>query len=87
MEKVTMYCTSLCRYCLMAERLLEKKGVRDIEKIFVDPEQSLRTEMIQRTGRRTVPQIFIGATHIGGFDDLADLDKQGKLDLLLAGES
>jgi glutaredoxin 3 len=80
-----MYCTSFCRFCTMAERLLENKGVGDIEKIFVDPQQELRTEMIERTGRRTVPQIFIGETHVGGYDDLAELERRGELDRLLAG--
>lgn len=85
MPKVVMYCTSFCRFCQMAELLLKKKGVNDIEKIFVDPQQELRTEMIERTGRRTVPQIFIGETHVGGYDDLAELEKKGQLDILLSG--
>lgn len=89
MVKVVMYCTSLCRFCQMAELLLKKKGVNDIdiEKIFVDPQQELRTEMIERTGRRTVPQIFIGETHVGGYDDLAEMEKKGQLDILLSGGS
>jgi glutaredoxin 3 len=67
----------------MAEKLLQKKGVARIEKIFVSPEQSLRTEMIEKTGRRTVPQIFIGETHVGGYDELSELEKKGELEELL----
>jgi glutaredoxin 3 len=82
---VVMYSTAVCPYCTMAERLLTAKGVANIEKIRVDllPEQ--RAEMMQKTGRRTVPQIYIGDTHVGGFDDLSALDRQGKLDPLLQG--
>lgn len=78
-----MYTTAVCPYCNMAERLLKSKGVKEIEKIFVDRDPALREEMMARTGRRTVPQIFIGNTHIGGYDDTAALDKTGKLDELL----
>lgn len=80
-----MYSTGVCPYCIMAERLLKSKGVDNIEKIRVDllPEQ--RAEMMQKTGRRTVPQIYIGDTHVGGFDDLSALDHAGKLDPLLKG--
>jgi glutaredoxin 3 len=78
-----MYLTGSCPYCLMAERLLRAKGVAVIEKIRVDLEPARIGEMIERTGRRTVPQIYIGATHIGGYDDLAALDRAGKLDALL----
>jgi glutaredoxin 3 len=67
----------------MAERLLRAKGIEDIEKIRVDLEPQLRGEMMQKTGRRTVPQIYIGETHVGGFDDLSALDRAGKLDALL----
>jgi glutaredoxin 3 len=67
----------------MAERLLKAKGVEVIEKIRVDMEPELRAEMMQKTGRRTVPQIYIGDTHVGGFDDLSALDRAGKLDPLL----
>jgi glutaredoxin 3 len=67
-----------------AERLLEAKGVAEIEKIRVDLDPQQRAEMMQKTGRRTVPQIFIGGTHVGGYDDLAALDRSGKLDPLLA---
>ena len=79
-----MYSTGVCPYCIQAERLLKAKGVAEIEKIRVDllPEQ--RAEMMAKTGRRTVPQIYIGDTHVGGFDDLSALDRAGGLDLLLA---
>lgn len=79
-----MYSTGACPYCRMAERLLESKGVM-IEKIRVDLEPERRREMMDRTGRRTVPQIYIGATHVGGYDDLAALDQAGGLDPLLKG--
>ncbi|HEY6774118.1 MAG TPA: glutaredoxin 3 [Oxalicibacterium sp.] len=82
---VTMYSTGVCPYCLMAERLLKTKGVAEIEKIRVDLQPELRAAMMEKTGRRTVPQIYIGDTHVGGFDDLHALDRAGKLDPLLAG--
>jgi len=78
-----MYITGLCPYCSMAERLLQAKGVEHIEKIRVDLEPGLRVEMMKRTRRRTVPQIYIGDTHVGGFDDLSALDRAGRLDSLL----
>ncbi|MBL8517087.1 MAG: glutaredoxin 3 [Betaproteobacteria bacterium] len=84
MATVRMYSTAVCPYCNMAERLLTSKGVQHIEKLRVDADPALREEMMQRTGRRTVPQIFIDDKHIGGFDDLAALDKAGGLDPLLA---
>lgn len=84
--KVLMYSTAVCPYCVRAEQLLKSKGVTEIEKIRVDIEPALREEMMQRTGRRTVPQIYIGTTHVGGFDDLAALDRAGRLDPLLAGD-
>lgn len=84
MATVRMYSTAVCPYCNMAERLLTSKGVQHIEKIRVDTDPALREEMMQRTGRRTVPQIFIDDQHIGGFDDLSALDKAGGLDPLLA---
>lgn len=84
MAKVRMYSTGVCPYCNMAERLLTSKGVEHIEKLRVDTDPALREEMQERTGRRTVPQIFIDDQHIGGFDDLAALDKAGGLDPLLA---
>ncbi|MCL6555894.1 MAG: glutaredoxin 3 [Burkholderiales bacterium] len=85
MAKVIMYCTAVCPYCNMAERLLTRKGVTQIEKIRVDLDPARREEMMARTGRRTVPQIYIGDYHVGGFDDLSALDQEGKLDALLAG--
>jgi glutaredoxin 3 len=81
---VRMYSTAVCPYCIMAERLLGSKGVQSIEKLRVDLDPALREEMMQRTGRRTVPQIFIDDLHVGGFDDLSALDKSGGLDPLLA---
>jgi glutaredoxin 3 len=84
MAKVLMYSTGVCPFCLMAERLLRAKGVADIEKVRVDIEPGRRDEMMQRTGRRTVPQIYVGDKHVGGYDDLAALDRAGGLDPLLA---
>ncbi|AYH42801.1 glutaredoxin 3 [Azoarcus sp. DN11] len=81
--KIRMYATAVCPYCVRAEQLLRRKGVQDIEKIRVDQDPARRDEMISITGRRTVPQIFIGETHVGGCDDLYDLEHQGKLDALL----
>jgi len=83
---VLMYSTGVCPYCLMAERLLKAKGVEEIEKVRIDLDPEQRTQMMQKTGRRTVPQIYIGGTHVGGFDDLSALDRAGKLDPLLRGE-
>jgi glutaredoxin 3 len=83
---ITMYATGVCPYCIQAERLLKAKGVKDITKIRVDLDMARREEMMQRTGRRTVPQIFIGERHVGGYDDLAALEHAGKLAGLLAGE-
>ncbi|MDR0587503.1 MAG: glutaredoxin 3 [Burkholderiales bacterium] len=84
MPKVTMYSTRVCPYCVRAEQLLKSKGVTDIDKILVDEHPEKRVEMMTRTGRRTVPQIYIGDTHVGGFDDLSALDREGKLVPLLA---
>lgn len=84
-KEVNMYCTAVCPYCQMAEALLKQKGVREIVKIRVDLDPALREEMVRRTGRRTVPQIFIGGTHVGGYDDLAALNRAGRLEALLAG--
>ena len=81
--RVLMYCTAICPFCVRAEELLKSKGVQAIEKVRVDLEPERRQEMMQRTGRRTVPQIFIDETHIGGFDDLYALDRAGKLDPIL----
>jgi len=83
--RVLMYSSGVCPYCIMAERLLKSKGVETIEKIRIDLEPEQRAEMMQKTGRRTVPQIYIGDTHVGGFDDLSALDRLGKLDPLLKG--
>ncbi len=84
MPHVKMYCTAVCPYCQMAEKLLNKKGITDIEKIRVDLDPVQREEMMRITNRRTVPQVFIGERHIGGFDDLSALDAEGGLDTLLA---
>ncbi len=81
-----MYSTGVCPYCIRAEQLLKRKGVDVIEKIRVDLDPARREEMMTRTGRRTVPQIYIGETHVGGYDDLAALDHAGGLDPLLAGD-
>lgn len=83
--KVLMYSTAVCPYCVRAEQLLKHKGVDQIEKIRVDLEPQRREEMMTRTGRRTVPQIYIGDTYVGGYDDLAALDHAQGLDKLLAG--
>ncbi|EXI67304.1 MAG: glutaredoxin 3 [Accumulibacter sp.] len=84
---VLMYSTAVCPYCIRAEQLLRARGVAEIEKVRIDLDPERRSEMQVRTGRRTVPQIFIGATHVGGADDLVALDRSGKLLPLLAGES
>ena len=83
MAEVTMYSTGVCPFCQMAERLLRSKGVSAIAKIRVDLEPGRRVEMMEKTGRRTVPQIYIGDTHVGGYEDLAALDRTGRLDELL----
>ena len=83
--RVLMYSTGVCPYCNMAERLLKSKGVEEIEKIRVDLDPEQRSLMMEKTGRRTVPQIYIGDTHVGGFDDLSALDREGKLDPMLQG--
>ena len=83
MPKILMYATAVCPYCINAERLLTAKGVKDIEKIRVDLQPEQRMEMMQKTGRRTVPQIYIDDLHIGGFEELRALDLAGKLDPLL----
>jgi glutaredoxin 3 len=80
-----MYSTAVCPYCQRAELLLKARGVAQIEKIRIDLEPARRDEMVARTGRRTVPQIFIGDTHVGGFDDLSALDRDGGLAPLLGG--
>ena len=83
--RVLMYATAVCPYCVRAENLLRARGVTDIEKIRVDLDPQRRAEMMERTARRTVPQIFIGDTHVGGCDDLIALDQAGKLAPLLSG--
>jgi glutaredoxin 3 len=84
MAKIVMYSTAVCPYCIRAEQLLQRKGITEFEKIRVDLQPDLRIAMVEKTGRRTVPQIFINDQHIGGFDDLAALDHAGELDALLA---
>ena len=84
MAKIVMYSTGVCPVCQMAERLLRSKGVAEIEKIRVDLDPARREEMMQRTGRRTVPQIYVDDRHVGGYDDLAALDRAGGLDPLLS---
>ena len=86
MAKITMYSTGVCPYCQMAERLLRSKGISAIDKVRVDLEPERRVEMMEKTGRRTVPQIYIGETHVGGYDELAALDRAGSLDELLRAE-
>lgn len=82
MKPVRMYTTRICPFCVMAKRLLQSKGV-NYEEIRVDESPTVREEMTRVTGRRTVPQIFVGETHVGGFDDLSALEHAGKLDPLL----
>ncbi|MEK6708213.1 MAG: glutaredoxin 3 [Pseudomonadota bacterium] len=84
MARVIMYSTGTCPYCIMAERLLRSKGVTEIEKIRVDLDPARRIEMMQRSARRTVPQIYIGDIHVGGYDDLMQLDRNDELVKLLA---
>ena len=83
MPPVTIYTTALCPYCHSAKRLLSAKNV-PFEEIAVDTDPALRAQMVERSGRRTVPQIFIGTTHVGGCDDLYALDRMGDLDPMLA---
>ena len=87
MPKIRMYSTAVCPFCQRAEMLLKSKGVAEIEKIRIDLDPAKRDEMMEKTGRRTVPQIYIGEVHVGGFDDLAALDRAGKLDPLLRGQN
>ena len=84
MPKVLMYATGVCPFCVRAEMLLKSRGVTGIEKIRVDLDPQQRQAMMQKTGRRTVPQIFVGGTYVGGYDDLVALDRSGKLNPLLA---
>jgi glutaredoxin 3 len=84
MAKVVMYCTAVCPYCVAAERLLKSRGATEIEKIRIDLDPTKQEEMMTRSGgRRTVPQVFIGDTHVGGFDDTSALDAAGELVPLL----
>lgn len=84
MANVLMYTTAVCPYCMRAEQLLHRKGVEAIDKVRVDREPERFHEMMQRSGgRRTVPQIFIGDRHVGGYDDMVELDMSGELDPLL----
>lgn len=85
MPAVTMYSTEVCPYCIQAERLLRAKGVAGIAKIRVDLDPAARRAMMERTGRRTVPQIYIGDFHVGGYEDLVALDRSGGLVALLHG--
>ena len=82
---VLMYSTAVCPYCVRAEQLLRARGVAEIEKVRIDLHADRRVEMMEKTGRRTVPQIFIGDTHVGGCDDLIALDQAGQLTPLLVG--
>jgi glutaredoxin 3 len=84
MARIVMYSTAVCPYCIRAEQLLQRKGISGIEKIRVDLQPEQRIRMVELTGRRTVPQIFINEQHIGGYDDLAALDQAGELNPLLA---
>jgi len=83
MAKVLMYCTASCPYCQAADRLLARKGVSEVERVRIDLEPARRAEMEKLSGRRTVPQIWIGGRHVGGCDDLHDLEDSGELDQLL----
>jgi glutaredoxin 3 len=83
MNKIIMYCTEVCPYCVRAEHLLQRKGIKEIEKIRIDLHPEKREAMIRQTGRRTVPQIYINGEHVGGYDDMAALDRAGKLDVML----
>jgi glutaredoxin 3 len=82
MKRVVVYSTRICPFCVMAKRLLKSKGVA-FDEIMVDQDEAQRAEMMNRSGRRTVPQVFIGDQHVGGFDDLAALEHKGQLDPLL----
>ncbi len=82
--QVTMYSTAVCPYCIRAESFLKSKGVTEIAKVRVDLDPARRVEMMEKTGRRTVPQIYVGDVHVGGYDELVALDRAGKLEPLLA---
>lgn len=83
--RVVMYSTASCPYCVRAQQLLKARGVDDLEVIRIDQDSAERAAMMERTGRRTVPQIFIGERHVGGYDELAALDRAGELTALLQG--
>jgi len=85
--RVTLYTAEYCGYCRRAERLLEAKGVTDVDRIRVDEHPEQRVAMVMRTGRRSIPQIYVGDHHVGGYDELAALDRAGRLDALLAEEA
>jgi glutaredoxin 3 len=87
MQPVKMYTTAVCPYCIRAKQILKSRGVQDIEEIRIDMQPDERARMMEITGRRTVPQIFIGDTHVGGCDDLVALDGQGGLLPLLNGRA
>ena len=87
LPRVVMYSTAVCPYCVRAEQLLRARGVTEIEKVRVDLDPVRRAEMMEKTARRTVPQIYIGETHVGGCDELIALDQAGKLLPLLSGET
>ena len=87
MSSVKMYTTAVCPYCIRAKQILKARGVEQIEEIRIDVDPTARAHMMEVTGRRTVPQIYIGDTHVGGCDDLIALDGAGKLRPLLAGEA
>lgn len=87
LPRVLMYSTAVCPYCVRAEQLLRARGVTEIEKVRVDLDPARRAEMMEKTARRTVPQIYIGETHVGGCDELIALDQAGKLISLLSGET
>ena len=84
MQTVKMYTTAVCPYCTRAKQVLKARGVEQIEEIRIDTDPAARTHMMEITGRRTVPQIFIGDTHVGGCDDLMALDSRGELAPMLA---
>ena len=87
LPRVLMYSTAVCPYCVRAEQLLRARGVTEIEKVRVDLDPVRRAEKMEKTARRTVPQIYIGETHVGGCDELIALDQAGKLISLLSGET
>jgi len=86
LAQVLMYLTAACPYCQAAQRLLDKKGITDVETVRVDLEPARRAEMMQRSGRTSVPQIWIGGRHVGGYSDLQALERDGALDRLLETE-